>query len=76
MYRYCLNEGDFYLPDIGAYQSYGLEVVVRNEDEEAALLIIPDISTDKAFVASLAETFEREQLEPAHLPDVLEDTLP
>lgn len=76
MYRYCMNEGGFYLPDVGAYQSYGLKVVVDKGDTEIFLLAVPDISTDSAFVAFLAETFEREQLEPLHLLDVLEDLLP
>lgn len=76
MYRYYLNEGSFCLPDVGSYQSYGLKVVAKRENAEALLMVVPDISVDRAFVASLAETFEREQLEPVHLSDVLEDVLP
>lgn len=76
MYRYLLIEGGFCLPDIGTYHSYGLKVVAGKEDAETTLLTVPDISTDKAFVASLAETFAREQPEPVHLPDLLEDVLP
>lgn len=76
MYRYLLNEGSFCLPEIGAYRSYGLKVVAKEADLETIVLTIPDISPDKAFVAFLAEAFEREQLEPIHLPDVLENMLP
>lgn len=75
MYRYLLNEGSFYLPDVGAYQSYGLNVVAEEAGAETLLSVIQDISVDRAFVEALAQTFEQQQLEPIHLPDVLEDVL-
>lgn len=75
MYRYLMNEGSFYLPEIGAYQSYGLNVVAEQAGAETLLAVVEDISVDKAFVQALAEMFEQGQLEPIHLMDVLENVL-
>ena len=73
MLRYKCIEGDFYLPDVGAYHSYGLKIV--DTDSEAVIEEVPDVSVNLDFVQKLAEEFTNAQLDPVHLLDVLMDTL-
>ncbi len=44
---------------------------IRTDDKQ-----VRDISTDRAFVEAMAESFNREQLDPIHLLDAIEDMLP
>lgn len=75
MYYYALAEGDFWLPDTGSYHSFGLQAVKIEHDLRTVSLAVPDISTDKDFVLSLAHRFTFYQLDPIHLLDALEDIL-
>lgn len=75
MFCYALVEGDFWLPDFGHYHSFGLQVGSLEHGVYTALTTIPDVSTDREFVRSLARQFTACQLDPIHLMDVLEDIL-
>ena len=39
------------------------------------IIFLPDISTDASFVLHLVEIFNRKQLDPIHLMDVMENLL-
>jgi len=57
--------------ELGSYCSFGMEVM-----ENGALHSqISDVSTDENFVAELANHCTEGQLDPVHLPDVMEDSL-
>ena len=75
MFRYALVEGDFWLPDIGPYHSFGLQAGILERGAYTVLTAVQDISTGREFVQSLARQFTACQLDPIHLPDVLEDIL-
>lgn len=55
------------------YFEEGCSVVygIRMDDKQ-----VRDISTDKSFVEAMAESFNREHLDPIHLLDAIEDMLP
>jgi hypothetical protein len=44
--------------------------------EGIVILSIEDISPDELFVSGIIDLFNREQLDPIHVFDVLEDMLP
>ncbi len=75
MFCYALVEGDFWLASIGPYHAYGLQVVKMEHGSHTVLTTVQDIFTDKEFVTSLAQRLTFYQLDPIHLPDVLEDIL-
>ena len=62
MFRYALVEGDFWLPDIGPYHSFGLQVGSLERGAYTVLTAVQDISTDREFVQSLARQFTACQL--------------
>lgn len=75
MFRYLPIESELSAPGIGPYCTFGLRVIrVRNGRGEE-VICLPDVSTDSSFVQRLADTLNREQLSPIHLPDVLEDLM-
>ena len=75
MFLYLPIESERASPYIGSYHTFGLQVrkVFDNMDKE--VICLPDISTDASFVPHLADIFSREQLDPIHLSDVIEDLL-
>ena len=74
MFEYLPVEQDLELPDIGICHTFGLRVL-RHGRETEELAVLPNISTDSAFVLQLARMFNRNQLDPIHLSEVLEDLL-
>lgn len=74
MFEYLPIESKLTSPELGTYQTFGLRVLDhRSQTEE--VIVIRDISTDRSFVAHLAYVYNRNQLDPVHLLDVLEDLL-
>lgn len=52
-------------------QTFGL----RTAEQDGTLVEVADISADRSLVEAMAQVFEREELEPVHLQDVVEDIL-
>mgnify|MGYP007100289389 CR=1 FL=1 len=75
MFLYLSIESEQASPYMGPYQAFGLRVYKVRDGVNEEILCLPDISTDAAFVLHLADIFSREQLDPIHLPDVMEDLL-
>lgn len=71
MFQYLPIENEAFSPCLGPYRTFGLRVLRSGEE----LMILPDVSTDFAFVLRLAGLFTQKQLDPLHLADVLEDML-
>lgn len=57
--------------ELGTYVTYGIRV----STERTQITFVSDISTDEHAVKHLAERCTREQLDPIHLNDVIEDFL-
>lgn len=75
---YCHSVRYHYVPvqetltnELGTYVTYGISV--RTVEEEIAF--ISDISTEWEEMQAFAEQCTRQQLDPLHLPDVIEDFL-
>ena len=62
-------------PDLGYYISYGIRVRLVRKAYCKDLAFVSDVSTDPRFISHLSRLFTKEQLDPIHLPDVLEDLL-
>ncbi|MDR2646804.1 MAG: DUF6514 family protein [Oscillospiraceae bacterium] len=58
-------------PDVGTYDTYGLIAMFNGKPVRFA----PDVSVNRRKVETLAIKFNRIQLSPVHLLDVLEDLL-
>ena len=65
MYKYLTVCERLFREDIGAYSSYGI-ISVREEDARIVRKI-SDVSTERDFVMSLAESFTEINLEPQRL---------
>ena len=73
MFQYLPIENEAFSPYLGPYRTFGLRVLRTGEERE--VMVLPDVSTDFAFVLRLAGLFTEKQLDPLHLVDVLEDML-
>lgn len=62
-------------PEIGLYESFGLEVCVFLRGQWQTLTMLSDISLDRTLVEQLAAQCTELQLDPVHLMDVVEDAL-
>lgn len=70
--RYVVEEGEYCLPEIGAYVGYGIAALC----EEEVVARIADVTTDRALAEAMAERFTRCSLSPIHLKDAVPDLLP
>lgn len=75
MLRYLSFESTFDSPDLGSHRAYGLRVLSMQDGQPVELARVPDLSTDSALVERLAELLTMGQLDPLHLPEVVEDFL-
>lgn len=73
MYEYSVFLETLHNKDIGRYISYG--IICTNKTTGEIVSFIPDISTNKDFVESLANEFTSLQLSPLHFHDAVEDAL-
>ena len=68
MYRYKVVEERRVLAESGAaYTAYGIKACGGGS--------VLDVSTNKAFVSDLVEKINKNDVEPIHLLDVIEDAL-
>lgn len=75
MFLYLPIESERISPYTGPYRAFGLQVCKVRDGVNEEIICLPDISTDDSFVLHLADIFSREQLDPIHLLDVMEDLL-
>lgn len=75
MFRYISVPEELSTPELGQYRSFGIAVQREVAGCWQPICHVSDISTDPAFVENLAMLCTAEQLEPVHLPDVIEDAL-
>lgn len=75
MYKYKMFAEKLNHPDIGNYTAFGIAVYSSVDNNPKKLMNISDISTDKKIVEDLCELCSREQLEPVHVFDVIEDMI-
>ena len=72
MIRYLPFEEERYHVDIGPYVTYGIAAV---DERGNVVRSISDVSTDKAYCASLCKKCTINRLDPIHLYDVVEDSI-
>ena len=75
MYNYNIFVEDLKNEDFGAYTAYGIVVCSMENNQRKEVLRVSDVSTDKEIVENLIDLFNKEQLEPVHIYDVIEDFL-
>ena len=75
VFLYLPIESERTSPCTGPYRIFGLQVCNIRDGVNEEIIFLPDISTDASFVLRLVEIFNRKQLDPIHLMDVMEDLL-
>ena len=75
VFLYLPIESERTSPYTGPYRIFGLQVCNIRDGVNEEIIFLPDISTDASFVLRLVEIFNRKQLDPIHLMDVMEDLL-
>ena len=75
MYLYQTYEEKLSHPDIGSYISFGIIVLIENNKQKDELFRISDVSVNKALVEKLSILCTKEQLDPVHIYDVIEDNI-
>ena len=60
---------------IGDYVAYGIRVTAKENGGEREVMYVPDVSEDEELVERLAMLCTAEELDPIHLPDVIEDSI-
>lgn len=73
MFLYIPVEEQLTSPYVGAYRSFGIAVFRITAQRRQKLAFISDVSTDEAVTSLIACRCTREQLEPVHLRNVVED---
>lgn len=63
-------------PELGRYDTYGIQAKRRVLHGWEQIELIHDVTTDRKFADLLVNLFNRRQLSPVHLRDALEDMLP
>ena len=61
--------------ELGRHETYGLQIWQCSADADKLLCTIPDVSTEAAFVQSLAEQCTRLGVQPIHIYEILENVL-
>ena len=72
MIRYHIFAEELYSRDLGAYTGWGIEA---REENGAVCGRVEDVTEGRAFAELLAAALNREEAEPVHLRDILEDLL-
>lgn len=62
-------------PYIGDYISFGIIVCDITTEKKQEMFRVSDVAVDKMVVKTMSELCTKEQLEPIHLYDVIEDTI-
>lgn len=75
MYNYSVFVEMLKNEDSVAYTAYGIVVCSMEDNERKEVLKISDVSADKSRVEELVDLCNKEQLEPVHIYDVIEDFL-
>ena len=68
--KYTLREDFMFEEEVGSYIGYGITCTSDRGEEH-----IPNISTDRAAVAAMAERFNRYRLSPIHFKDAVEEEI-
>lgn len=75
MYNYNIFVEVLKNEDSDAYTAYGICVCSMENNQRKEVLKVSDVSTDKEKVDNLVDLCNKEQLEPVHIYDVIEDCL-
>lgn len=75
MYRYQTYEEKLNHPDIGNYTSFGIIVLVESNQNTEELFRVSDVSVNQELVENLSNLCTKEQLDPIHIYDVIDDSI-
>ena len=75
LYQYLVIKGHIISDNNTKHITYGIKVLLFNGTHATEKLRIPDISTDYDAVTHVAALCTREQLDPIHLFDIIQDML-
>lgn len=75
MFEYNIVQERINNPYIGEYIAYGIKVSLKKENELTELSYTPDVFTSKELAENFVALCNKEQLDPVHLPQLIEDTL-
>ncbi|MBC8545352.1 hypothetical protein H8711_00180 [Clostridiaceae bacterium NSJ-31] len=74
-YHYLARKEQLVSPELGEYESFGIQAWSGNLVPERLLFFVSDISTEEATVVDLVQRCHRLQLSPDHISDILADFL-
>ena len=75
MYRYIVVKEMLHTPELGRYESFGIQVLCRTPNGWAPGVAVSDVSLDATVVETLTQLCTREQLDPVQLSEVVLDWL-
>ena len=75
MYIYQAIREELTRPDLGFYVTFGILALQTSAMMWHQVAAVADVSPDYHFVQQLATRCTSAQLDPRHLPDVVEDAL-
>lgn len=75
MYRYLPIKEKVVSEDLGTYTTYGIRVVYETESQSTEFGCMSDVFTDFDRSMRFAQLCTKEQLDPIHLLDVIENFL-
>ncbi len=62
-------------PPLGKYIAYGVSVCSQQKNSCKEIVYISDVFTDINMAQKFVELCNKEQLDPVHLPELIEDML-
>jgi len=73
MYLYRHRHEVQYLNEVGYYETFGIEAYVGESGRWRKIKEVSDVTTDIDVVLNLVSICNKEQLDPIHLMNVIED---
>ena len=74
-WRYEAMEEIQYRPEVGRYRTYGIRAIRRTAQGWEQLELLHDVTISGQFAENLARLFDKYQLSPLQLREVMEDVL-
>ena len=76
LWQYRIVTELWYRPELGTYRTYGIQSRVRRHLRWRTVRLIHDVTADYQLIRQMTTLFNRYQLCPIHLTDVIYDMLP
>lgn len=75
MFRYIVKRETLHTPELGVYNTFGVQVLETQDGTEKVIAAVSDVSLDVEKITKFISLCNEHQLCPEHLLDVIEDCL-